>query len=136
MNKNKEHIIIKDPLYKQILIDPQFKKILDSKEFQRLRNIKQTAFMDLVYPNANHTRFSHSIGAYHLMNKVLNNGYFETLSKKTKKDLLLSALLHDIGHGPFSHSWEKVFPRFDHEEITRKILKKWKLNGVVKKLII
>jgi len=125
------NLIIKDPLYKQILVENEFKEIIDSPQFQRLRNIKQTAFVDMVYPNANHTRFSHSIGAYHLMNKVLNNGNFDNLDKKTKKDLLLAALLHDIGHGPFSHSWEKVFPNFDHEKITREILKEWKLDGVI-----
>ncbi len=129
-NKN-NYIIIKDPLYKQILVDNYFKKYLDSQQFQRLRNIKQTAFVDYVYPNANHTRFSHSIGAYHLMNKILNNGFFENISKKIKKNLLLAALLHDIGHGPFSHSWEKVFSHFNHEKITKKILEKWNLKGVI-----
>ncbi len=127
-----QKIIIKDPLYKQILLSHQFKNIIDSKEFQRLRYIKQTSFVDYVYPNANHTRFSHSLGVYHLMEKVLNNGLINNISKKEKTNLLLASLLHDIGHGPFSHFWESVFPHFDHEKTTIEILEKKGLNDVAK----
>ena len=125
-----QKIIIKDPLYKQILVDKKYKKFLDSKEFQRLRHIKQTSFANYVYPSANHTRFSHSLGAYHLMNKVVENNLMK-IDSKTKEALILAALLHDIGHGPFSHLWEKVFPHFDHEKTTRDILKQWNLNDVI-----
>ncbi len=126
-----QKIIIKDPLYKQILVDPKHKKIIDSPQFQRLRYIKQTSFVDLVYPNANHTRFSHSLGAYHLMGKALDNGLNE-VSKSQRENLLLAALLHDVGHAPFSHAWEKLFPHFDHEKMTVEILNKMKLNDVSK----
>ncbi len=125
-----EKIILKDPLYKQILIDKKFKKIIDSKEFQRLRFIKQVSFVDMVYPNANHTRFSHSLGAYHLMKQVLQNGLMK-IEKEDKKDLLFSALVHDIGHGPFSHTWERVFPHFSHEKATIEILKMKKLDSII-----
>lgn len=128
MNKR---TIIKDPLYKQILIQEKHKKYIDSPEFQRLRYIKQTTSADLVYPNANHTRFSHSIGTHHLMKKVVSNGHMK-LSTKEKNDLELAALLHDIGHGPFSHLWENIFPHFDHEKATIEILKKFKLPDVAK----
>ncbi|MFT4244505.1 MAG: HD domain-containing protein [Candidatus Woesearchaeota archaeon] len=121
--------IIKDPLYKQILINSKHLRYLNSSEFQRLRYIKQTTSADLVYPNANHTRFSHSIGTYHLMKKVITNGHMN-LSSKEQNDLLLAALLHDIGHGPFSHLWERIFTHFDHEEATIQILKKFKLQDV------
>lgn len=123
--------IIKDPLYKQILVSDKYMKYVDSAQFQRLRYIKQTSSADLVYPNANHTRFSHSIGAYHLMKKVVDNGHMK-LSKQEKEDLFLAALLHDIGHGPFSHLWEKIFPHFNHEEATIEMLKEFKLDSVVK----
>lgn len=122
-------LIIKDPLYKNIVILNSDKKYIETFEFQRLRNIKQLSFVDFVFPSANHTRFSHSIGAYNLMRKVLLNGYIKADSK-TKTNLRLSALLHDIGHGPFSHLWEKVFPSFDHEKSTQDILKKFGLDEV------
>lgn len=123
-----QNIIIKDPLYKQILLSYKYKKIIDKKEFQRLRFIKQTSFVDMVYPSANHTRFSHSLGAYHLMKKVLANKLLET-DTKTKDNLKIAALLHDIGHGPFSHLWEKVFPHFDHEKATQEIIRKMGFNA-------
>ena len=126
-----DKIIIKDPLYKQILFDSKYKKILDSREFQRLRHIKQTSFSDYVYPSANHTRFSHCLGVYHLMNKVLNNGLMK-INDKEKENLILAGLMHDIGHGPFSHIWEMVFPHFNHEAATQEILKSMKLNEVAK----
>lgn len=128
-----QRIIIKDPLYKVIFLDREHKQFLDSPEFQRLRFIKQTSFASYVYPNANHTRFTHSLGAYHLMNKVFENNLME-VSKKDKNDLVLAALLHDIGHGPFSHLWEQVFPHFDHEKATREILMRWGLKDVAKVL--
>lgn len=122
-------IIIKDPLYKAIFVNPEHKKFLDSPEFQRLRYIKQTTFVDLVYPNANHTRLSHSLGVYHLMKKVMDNKLMD-IDDKNKENLMLAALLHDIGHGPFSHFWEQLFPHFNHEETTREILKSNGLDDV------
>jgi HD superfamily phosphohydrolase len=125
-----QDIIIKDPLYKQILVKHKHKKILDSKEFQRLRYIKQTSFSDSVYPSATHTRFTHSIGVYHLMRKVLSNK-LNIVSKVDKENLMLAGLLHDLGHGPFSHIWEHIFPDFDHEKMTHKILLKKGYKKVV-----
>jgi len=129
MKEDKQRIIIKDPLYKVIFLESNHKKYIDSIEFQRLRYIKQVTFVDFVYPNANHTRFSHSLGAYHLMNKVINNKLMN-IKSQDKETLLKAALLHDIGHGPFSHLWERVFPNFDHEKTTREILRKKKLDKV------
>ncbi len=126
-----EKIIMKDPLYKQILVDSKFKKYLDSYEFQRLKYIKQTSFAYQVYPGANQTRFSHSLGAYHLMKRVIKNNLMDISSKKSQ-DLQLAAMLHDIGHGPYSHMWEKIFPHFDHELATQEILKRWGLDNVAK----
>ncbi|MFW5704529.1 MAG: HD domain-containing protein [Nanoarchaeota archaeon] len=125
----KNYVIITDPLYKQILIPKEFEKFLDLPEMQRLKHIKQTSFVDQLYPNATHTRFSHSIGVYYLMSKILQR--IKT-TEKDKKNLLIAALLHDIGHGPFSHMWEKVFPHFNHEDATREILEKLKLPEVQK----
>jgi hypothetical protein len=127
----KSKLIIKDPLYKVVFIEPNHINIIDSEYFQRLRHVKQTTFVDLVYPSANHTRFSHSIGVYNLMKKVLNNSLNE-VSKKDKEHLLKAALLHDIGHGPFSHFWETIFPHFNHETATREILKKYGFKEEIK----
>lgn len=124
-----QDVIIKDPLYKQILLKQKHKKYIDSKEFQRLRYIKQTSFSDMVYPSASHTRFTHSIGVYHLMRKVLSNNLIN-ISSKEKENLMLAGLLHDIGHGPFSHVWEQIFPDFDHEKMTQTILRKKGLNDI------
>jgi hypothetical protein len=88
----------------------------------------------MVYPSANHTRFSHSLGAYHLMKKVLLNKLIDA-DPKTKENLKIAALLHDIGHGPFSHLWEKVFPHFDHEKATQEIIRKMGFNGAADILI-
>jgi len=127
--KKKSKLIIKDPLYKNIVLLSQDEKYLDLLEFQRLRYIKQLSFVDFVFPSANHTRFTHSIGTYRLMRKVLRNSLMK-IDIKTKKNLRIAALLHDLGHGPFSHLWENIFPGFDHEEKTREILKKYGLNDV------
>lgn len=122
-------IVIKDPLYKMILVSSKHKKILNSSEFQRLRFVTQTAFASYVYPSANHTRFSHSLGCYHLMKKVLNNGLIE-ISAREKDKLETAALVHDIGHGPFSHIWERVFPHFDHDKMRFEILENMGLKDV------
>ena len=112
---------IKDPIHSLIYIEEEFMKYFSNKFFLRLRNIKQTSFLDFVYPSANHTRFSHSIGCFNLMKKFINNEK-NKINPTNKKRMLIAALLHDIGHGPFSHSFEKIFPKFNHEIMTKKIL--------------
>lgn len=134
MIKKQQDIIIKDPLYKQILIKNKHKKFMDMPEFQRLRYIRQTSFSESVYPSATHSRFTHSIGVYHLMRKVLSNHLIEA-EKTEKEKLMLAGLLHDIGHGPFSHIWEAVFPKFDHEKMTQEILRKKGLDDIADILI-
>ena len=106
MNKN-----IYDPIHGYVSIDPLALKIIDTVEFQRLRNIKQLGVLNYVYPSANHTRFEHSIGVYHLAGK-----FIETLKKNqpeliiTDRDIQnikIAGLCHDLGHGPFSHLFDK-----------------------------
>ena len=86
--------------------------IVETRAFQRLRRIKQMGFANLVYPGAEHSRFGHALGAFHVANRV---------SKALKLDagvsfhIKVAALLHDIGHGPFSHSWEQILSGMDHE---------------------
>ncbi len=119
--------IVNDPVYGFIRFpEPEIMRIIDHTWFQRLRNIKQMGLAHLVYPGAVHTRFAHSLGACHLAGKAL-----EELSTKgirvEKEEFLaarLAALLHDIGHGPFSHSLENVLVAMPHEAISRMIMER------------
>lgn len=94
---------IKDPVHGYIQIEPELLTILDTPEIQRLRYIRQLGFSFLVYPGAHHTRFEHSLGAMHLASLMSTS---IGLSRTEHLMVLCSALLHDIGHGPFSHAIE------------------------------
>jgi HD superfamily phosphohydrolase len=87
--------------------------VVQTRPFQRLRRIKQLGFSDLVYPGASHSRFAHSVGVFHtarqLMDVIHRHGKNDQLSKEQKA--LAAALVHDLGHGPFSHAFEKVGSR-------------------------
>jgi uncharacterized protein len=118
--------IINDPVYGFITVDdPLIFKIIAHPFYQRLRRIYQMAFASLVYPGAVHTRLHHSLGAYHLMGLALtelkNKGI--DITKEEETGAKIAILLHDIGHGPFSHALEKkLIPHVDHEEISLMIL--------------
>ena len=100
--------IIRDVIHSDIVFDQRFMKIIDTKEFQRLNRIKQLSCEYMVFPTATHTRMAHSLGTYYVMGKLIE--HFSALLlemgyevKNEDKDLALcAALLHDIGHGPFS----------------------------------
>lgn len=87
--------------------------LIDSREFQRLRHIRQLGLASLVYTGAEHSRFTHSIGVAHLARRILAR-VEPTASDATRAVVLCAALLHDLGHGPFSHVLERVFD-FHHE---------------------
>ncbi len=124
-------IIIKDPLYGYVKFEDNLSSILDSPIFQRLRRIKQVFGSDFVYPSANHTRFEHSLGvgylagsvADHLM-MILHDYGEEEINQDDKLSLILAGLLHDIGHGPFSHAFEGFLSKLgmNHEDFGRKII--------------
>ena len=119
MNKRK---IINDPVYGFITIanDLVF-DLIQHPCFQRLRNIQQLGLSNLVYPGALHTRFQHSLGALHLMRQALDNLKYKGVEITDAEDeaAQVAILLHDIGHGPFSHLLEKTFiPSMTHEEFT------------------
>src|SRR6185503_8859318 len=80
--------------------------LLDTHAMQRLRRIKQMGFAWLVYPGAEHSRFGHALGAFHIAQRVTRR---LELPHAVARDVKVAALLHDIGHGPFSHAWEHVF---------------------------
>jgi HD superfamily phosphohydrolase len=95
--------------------------IIDHPYFQRLRRIKQLGLTDYVYPGALHTRFHHAIGAMHLMSVTLdhlrNKGI--EIDEKEYESALIAILLHDIGHGPFSHALEfSLLTDISHESIS------------------
>jgi uncharacterized protein len=118
----------RDPLHNIISLDESLPddrlivELIDSAEFQRLRRIKQLGIAMFTYQGAEHSRFTHSIGVMHLMTRALNLlGAHHKISEESRIVGRAGALLHDLGHGPFSHVMEKVF-RFHHEDWTRAIV--------------
>lgn len=114
--------VINDPVHGFIAIhDELIYAIIEHPYFQRLRRIKQLGLTDFVYPGAHHTRFHHALGAYHLMRKALitlkHKGV--EISPEEEQGAQIAILLHDIGHGPFSHTLEHTLMRdISHEEIS------------------
>lgn len=125
MNKKK---IFNDPIYGFITVQSELIfDIIDHPFIQRLRRIKQLGLTDLVYPGALHTRFHHALGAMHLMKLTLDNlrGKGQEISENEYEATMIAVLLHDVGHGPFSHALEKVLiPRIDHEFLSRIIIQR------------
>lgn len=109
--------VIKDPVHGYIEVEPLTARLLDSRSMQRLRHIKQLGFSYLVYPGANHSRFEHSLGTKHLagiMSRHLG------LNEESRNLIVVTALLHDSGHGPFSHATEPFMKEIagrGHEQI-------------------
>ncbi len=123
-----KHKIINDPVWGFISIsNPLIFKIIEHPYFQRLRRIKQLGMTDLVYPGANHTRFAHALGAYHLMSKavaVLKQKRVE-ITPAEEEALYCGILLHDIGHGPFSHTLEFIIVKgIHHEQLSLNVMQK------------
>jgi HD superfamily phosphohydrolase len=120
--------IINDPVYGFITIDhPLLLEIISHPFYQRLRRIHQMAFAHLVYPGAVHTRLHHSLGAYHLMGNALtalqSKGFEITAGEELGAKIAI--LLHDMGHGPFSHALENVLLKnMNHENISLLIMEK------------
>jgi len=119
--------IINDPVYGFITIDhPLLIQIIEHPYYQRLRRIQQMAFANLVYPGAVHTRLHHSLGAYHLMRLALNELKNKGVAITPEEELgaKIAILLHDAGHGPFSHALEnKLVVGIGHEELSIYIMK-------------
>jgi hypothetical protein len=118
--------IINDPVYGFITIDhPLILEVIRNPFYQRLRRIQQMGFANLVYPGAVHTRLHHSLGAYHLMCNalsVLKKKGIE-ISEEEELGAKMAILLHDVGHGPFSHALENnLIENLDHESISLQIM--------------
>ena len=141
----KEFLEITDPIHDFIRLTETERQIIDTSVFQRLRRIKQLSGAHLTYPGAQHTRFEHSLGVMHIASmagvSLQSKGM---MTYNDLKNLRLAALLHDIGHGPFSHLFEEVLQRKkkkSHEQIGKEIILKTEIgdiltkNGFDKKLI-
>lgn len=115
--------VFRDPLYGYIEVDYKIiSDLIDSKEVQRLRRIRQLSGVAMVFQTAEHTRFPHSLGAYMMARLVCHNVEgMENISEYEKLLFQIAALLHDIGHGPYSHAFESVLHIF-HETMTSKII--------------
>ncbi len=127
--------VLKDPVHSYIHIHYEvIWNCLDSKEFQRLRRIRQLGGDFQVYPTAEHSRFSHSLGVYEIVRRMVTEvkSLCVELAEYDKVCVMLAGLLHDVGHGPFSHAFEHV-TNHSHEEYTAKIiLGNTELNAILR----
>jgi len=133
---------IRDPIHGFITFNELERDIINHPAFQRLRRIKQLSLTNMVYPGAQHTRFEHSLGVMHLASRMFDNivlregeylknelNYNDGGLQRVRELLRLAALLHDIGHAPFSHPAEELMPiknennRYDHEDYSAAIIK-------------
>jgi HD superfamily phosphohydrolase len=126
---------ITDPIHKFIRFTELEKKIIDSNVFQRLRRIKQLAGAHLVYPGAQHSRFEHSLGTMHVAGLAGEHLFsMGVIDKESIQELRVASLLHDIGHGPFSHLFEEalmVTGNSNHETLGAKIICKTELGDIL-----
>lgn len=112
MNKPNIYHVIKDPIHGTMqftsLEDKWVKPLIDSANFQRLRHIKQLGFGDYIFPGAVHTRFNHCLGCAYVASQIAHK---IGLSDEDRQLVMVACLLHDIGHGPFSHAFEDIYAR-------------------------
>lgn len=119
-----EEKVFKDPVHSYVHVrDQVIWDLISTREFQRLRRIRQLGTTFLVFHGAEHTRFNHSLGVYELIRRIVDGRFQgrEEWDDNERLVVLCAALLHDLGHGPFSHAFENVF-ELDHEMYTREIL--------------
>ena len=131
------HLDIIDPIHDFVRVYDNELKIIDTSIFQRLRRIRQLSGAHLIYPGAQHTRFEHSLGVMHIASmagQVLAEKGI--VSSDDIQNLRLAGLLHDIGHGPFSHLFEEIFEekrKISHEDLGRDIILKTEVGDIISK---
>lgn len=132
-----KYLQIVDPIHDFITVYSHEIKIIDTPIFQRLRRIRQLAGAHLVYPGAQHSRFEHSLGTMHITSQAASILKEKNhLGSDDVENLRLAALLHDIGHGPFSHLFEEVLykkRKISHEKIGEKIILKSEIGDLISK---
>lgn len=127
-NSNKEFVkkkIFNDPIYGLVNFPHKFLyQLIDHPYVQRLRRIKQLGLTDYVYSGGSHSRFNHCLGALHLMTQAIQNLQYKgvEISRKESEAASIAILLHDIGHGPFSHALEHHLLPYHHEQISIRIM--------------
>ena len=131
------HLDIIDPIHDFVRVYDNELKIIDTSIFQRLRRIRQLSGAHLIYPGAQHTRFEHSLGVMHIAS-MAGQALAEkgVVSFDDIQNLRLAGLLHDIGHGPFSHLFEEVFEekrKISHEDLGRDIILKTEIGDIILK---
>lgn len=128
-------MILRDPVHGLVSFESEEESIvpalLEAREVQRLRRVRQTGLASLAYPGADHTRFAHAIGSACVMTRLIRRlrsiheslPYWQRMTTERARDALAAALLHDVGHGPFSHLFEQVLPQArKHEAWTSEIV--------------
>jgi len=123
---------IQDPIHGQLRLEDWQVDIIDTREFQRLRRISQIGFANLVYPGANHTRFEHSLGTMYIAERLVER---MDVSRDERDEIVASALLHDIGHAPFSHCSEVLITKYlkrGHEDVEH-VLRRGEIRDVLEK---
>ena len=123
----KKYKFIRDSVYGDINLNEFEVKVMDMPQFQRIRRIKQLGLISLIYPGANHSRFEHCVGTMNLASKLATK---LNLSKDEIELVRMSGLLHDIGHGPFSHVSEGVLS-FPHEELTKYVIEQTSMHDLL-----
>ena len=117
--------VLRDPLWNNIRVDGPFLRLVDAAPFQRLRYVRQLGLAHLVYPGATHSRFEHALGAYHLTGLTVraleDDGQLGDVPALDRRLVVAAALLHDIGHYPFSHALEEIGVAH-HEEVAGPLL--------------
>ncbi|MFB9324378.1 HD domain-containing protein [Paenibacillus aurantiacus] len=133
-----EEKVFKDPVHKYIYVqDRTIWNLINTKEFQRLRRIRQLGTSYLTFHGAEHSRFSHSLGVYEITRKIISQferGGYEDWPREEKLVTLCAALLHDVGHGPFSHSIEEVFDTHHEDWTCRILLEDTEINRVLREV--
>jgi uncharacterized protein len=129
---------ITDPVHRYISFSAVERDLIDTSVFQRLRRIRQLAGAHLVYPSAQHSRFEHSLGTMHVAGyageSLLRKGFID--NEDNIQQLRLAALLHDIGHGPFSHLFEEVLEskcKITHEDMGEKVILESEIGDVLRR---
>lgn len=130
--------IIRDPLWNNIALDDLAIRLVDTRAFQRLRYVRQLGLAYLVYPGATHTRFEHALGTWHLAGRTLEmlqgRGEIKGETARDARVVAAAALLHDIGHYPFSHALEEIGAPH-HEDVAGALLTRGEIADVLRQLI-